>query len=103
MKWCIRTTANWSFFDNNVLTPTPPTPPASLPNPTLFNFSNNTPFTQNNVYVAYAIPYPYSKMVSHTQTVLASPWAKPTATGNASGIIGQSPTARMTWVARFRR
>jgi hypothetical protein len=84
--------ANWSFFDNNALTPTPPTPPASLPNPTLFNFSNNTPFTQNSVYVAYALAYPYSKSVAHSQAVLASPWAAPTASGNASGIIGQSPT-----------
>lgn len=83
---------NWMFFDNNALSPPPPTPPASLPAPTLYNFSNNTPFTQNDVYVAYALAYPYSKMVAHTQTVLASSWAKPTASGNASGIIGQSPT-----------
>lgn len=83
---------NWSFFDNNALTPTPPTPPASLPAPTLYNFSNNTPFTQNDVYVAYALTYPYSRMVSHTQTVIASPWAAPTVSGNASGVIGQSPT-----------
>ena len=84
--------SNWSFFDNNALTPTPPTPPASLPAPTLFNFSNNSPFTQNNVYVAYALAYSYSKSVQHSQTVIASPWAAPTASGNASGIIGQSPT-----------
>jgi hypothetical protein len=83
---------NWSFFDNNVLAPTPPTPPAALPNPTLFNFSNNAPFTQNSVYVAYALPYPYAKSVAHSQAVIASPWAAPTASGNASGIIGQSPT-----------
>ncbi len=83
---------NWSFFDNNVLSPPPPTPPAALPNPTQFNFSNNSPFTQNAVYVAYALPYPYSKSTSHSQAVLASPWAAPTASGNASGIIGQSPT-----------
>ncbi len=82
---------NWSFFDNNALTPTPTDPRGSLPSPTQFNFSNNTPFTQNEVYIAYALPYPYSKMASHTQTVLASPWAAPTASGNASGIIGQSP------------
>src|SRR3954452_7384800 len=83
---------NWFFFDNNTLTPTPTDPKGHLVSPTKFTFSNNSPFTQNSVYVAYAIPYPYSKMVAHTQTVLASPWAKPTASGNASGIIGQSPT-----------
>ncbi len=82
---------NWFFFDNNALTPTPTDPKGHLVSPSLFNFSNNTPFTQNEVYVAYALSYPYSKMVSHTQTVLASPWAAPTASGNASGVIGQSP------------
>jgi hypothetical protein len=83
---------NWSFFDNNALSPAPPTPPAPLPNPTLFNFSNNSGFTQNSVYVAYALPYSYAKSIAHSQAVIASPWAAPTASGNASGIIGQSPT-----------
>src|SRR5689334_14066780 len=50
---------NWSFFDNNQLVTS---------NPDLFTFSNSTPFTQNTVYVAYAIPYPYGKSVAHAQS-----------------------------------
>lgn len=72
---------NWSFFDNNHLLAT---------NTDLFTFSNAAPFTQNDVYVAYAIPYPYAKSAAHTQTVLASPWAAPTVSANASGVIGRS-------------
>ncbi|MCI0492597.1 MAG: hypothetical protein L0Z07_06650 [Planctomycetes bacterium] len=73
---------NWSFFDNNQLVST---------NTDLFRFSNATPFAQNEVYVAYAIPYPYAKSVAHTQSVLASPWAAPTVSADANGVIGQSP------------
>src|SRR4051812_36485357 len=90
---------NWSFFDNNTLTPLPTDPKGHLVSPTQFTFSNNTPFTQNSVYVAYAIPYPYSKSVTHSQAVLTSPWVTQTASGNTYhaahltaplGVIGQS-------------
>jgi hypothetical protein len=90
---------NWFFFDNNTLTPTPTDPKGHLVSPTQFAFSNNTPFTQNNVYVAYAIPYSYGKSVAHSQTVLTSQWVTPTASGNTYhaahptaplGVIGQS-------------
>lgn len=72
---------NWFFFDNNALV---------AQNTDKFQFSNSTPFTQNTVYIAYAIPYSYGRSVSHTQAVLATPWAKPTASANASGVIGQT-------------
>ena len=81
---------HWSFFDNNQLLAT---------NTDLFQFSNSSPFTQDTVYVAYAIPYSYGRSVAHTQSVLATPWAEPTfsaATYKAShptaadGVIGQS-------------
>jgi hypothetical protein len=81
---------NWSFFDNNQLVST---------NTDLFQFSNSTPFTQNTVYVAYAIPYSYGRSVAHTQAALASPWAEPTYSATAykaanpsaaDGVIGQS-------------
>jgi hypothetical protein len=72
---------HWSFFDNNELVAT---------NTDLFRFSNSTPFTQNEVYVAYAIPYSYGRSVAHTQSVLASPWAMPTTSGDENGVIGQS-------------
>jgi hypothetical protein len=72
---------NWNFFDNNALLAT---------NTDKFQFSNATPFSQNTVYVAYAIPYPYAKSVAHAQTVIASPWAAPTVSANAAAVIGQT-------------
>lgn len=79
---------NWQFFPhaNNTLSTANANPANDL-----FTFRLGTPFTQDEVYVAYALPYTYSRSVSHTQTVLASPWAEPTASGNASGVIGQAP------------
>lgn len=73
---------NWHFFDNNQLLSTSPTD--------RFRFSNASPFTQDTVYIAYSIPYTYSRSVSHTQGVLASGWASPTVSGNAHGVIGQT-------------
>ncbi len=70
---------NWSFFENN------------NKGDTNFTFSNSQAFTQNEVYVAYAIPYSYGRSASHTQKVLASPWAAPTASADNNGVIGQSP------------
>ncbi len=79
---------NWQFFphSNNTLS----TANANADND-LFTFGLNSPFTQNDVYVAYALPYSYSRSVAHTQNVLASPWAAPTVSGNANGVIGQAP------------
>ncbi|WP_428307299.1 M14 family zinc carboxypeptidase [Lacipirellula sp.] len=57
----------------------------------LFTFNLGSNFTQNDVYVAYAIPYTYARSTAHAQKVIASPWATPTASGNANGVIGQSP------------
>ena len=70
---------HWSFFDNNQL------------GGGLFTFSNNSAFTQDSVYVAYAQAYSYGRSAAHVQTMLATPWAEPTASGDASGVIGMSP------------
>lgn len=69
---------NWSFFENNQLSGS------------TFSFSSATPFTQNEVYIAYAIPYSYGRSASHTQAVLASPWVAPSPSANAAGVIGSS-------------
>ncbi|MCC6494180.1 MAG: hypothetical protein IT424_14295 [Pirellulales bacterium] len=79
---------NWNFFPNanNTLSTADPNPANDL-----FTFTLNAPFAADEVYVAYAIPYPYSRSVDHSQAVLATPWAAPTASGNAAGVIGQAP------------
>ena len=74
----------WQFFDQNARSGG------------RFQFSNATPFTQDQVQVAYAIPYSYGMSVDHAAQVLASPWASPTDSaviGRAGlqGIIGKSP------------
>jgi hypothetical protein len=72
---------SWSFFDNNVR--------SSSQN--LYTFSNNQAFAQNQVYVAYGLPYPYARTVTHTAAIAASPWVQPTASANEGLIVGQSP------------
>ena len=72
---------NWQFFDNNQRSGN------------LFTFSNNTAFSSDEVYVAYAQPYSYGRSAAHTAQVLATPWAQPTASGNANGVIGKTPLA----------
>lgn len=69
----------WQFFDSNAL------------GASNFTFSNFRAFTQDDVYVAYALPYTYGQSVAHAQSVLATPWAMPTASGDVNGVIGQSP------------
>ncbi|MEM8875613.1 MAG: M14 family zinc carboxypeptidase [Planctomycetota bacterium] len=81
---------NWEFFDKSGLNRV-----RGGANE-VFSFSNNTPFTQDEVQVAYAFPYSYGDSVAHTLEVLDSPWAQPTASAvpgraGVNGVIGQSP------------
>jgi len=70
---------NWQFFENNTRSGG------------RFNFTNSFDFTQDQVFVAYSIPYSYGKSSTHSELVLQSPWAQPTFSANGSGVIGQSP------------
>ncbi len=72
---------NWFFFDNNTRDSGAGT----------FTFSNNSAFMQNQVFVAYGLPYSYSRATTHTAQVATSPWVTPTISGNSSLVIGQSP------------
>ena len=72
---------NWTFFDNN----------AHSSAQSKFTFSNNTPFTQDTVYVAYGQPYPYQRTVDHTNSIATSPWVSPTASGAGTLVVAQSP------------
>lgn len=71
----------WFFFDNNNRNASADT----------FTFSNNSPFIQDEVYVAYGLPYSVGRSVAHSNTVAASPWTMPTLSGGSNFIVGQSP------------
>ena len=70
---------NWHFFDNNFVSGG------------RYNFREDTVFTQDEVYVAFSVPYSLGRTIQHTQDVLATPWAAPTISGDANGVVGQSP------------
>lgn len=72
---------DWFFFDNN----------ARNAGSDLYSFSNNSPFTSNEVFVAYGLPYSFSRSVSHTNSLIANPWVSPTVTGGTDFVVGQSP------------
>jgi hypothetical protein len=71
----------WHFFDNNQRDAGANT----------FTFWNNAPFAQSTVFVAYGLPYPFSRSAGHTQSMLANPWVTPTVSANANLALGQSP------------
>jgi hypothetical protein len=72
---------NWEFFDNNVRNSGAGT----------YTFFNDTAFTQNQVYVAYGLPYSYQRTVDHTAQISTSPYVSPTPVGAGDLIVGQSP------------
>ncbi len=74
----------WQFFDNGVNTGG------------YYRFSNNAPFTQNVVWLAYGLPYPLAATIEHTNQVAASPWVSPTPSADASFVIGLSNDGTLT-------
>ena len=71
---------NWTFFDNN----------AQIRTPWKHTFSNNTPFTQDEVHIAYALPYPTWMTAQHTASVKSSPWVSPTLSADANLVVGRT-------------
>ncbi|WP_428387366.1 M14 family zinc carboxypeptidase [Mucisphaera sp.] len=71
---------NWHYFDNGFRS-----------RGGGYTFFNDNPFTQNDVYVAYAFPYSYGRSQAHSQKVLESPWAEPTLSADENGVLGLSP------------
>ena len=71
---------NWQFFDINFQTTSP----------WVHNWGNNSPFTQDEVFIAYALPYPVSMTAAHTNSIKTSPWVSPTASADANLIIGRT-------------
>ena len=69
---------NWQFFDHGTIASS------------TYRFYNNTPFTQDDVYIAYSLPYPLSRTEEHMSRVAASPFVAPTASDLGGLVIGHS-------------
>lgn len=67
----------WEYFDNANISGT------------TYSFSNQTPFTQDSVYVAYNFPYPVSRLESYIDSIKSSPYVSPTNSSSANLILGQ--------------
>ncbi|MEZ6117106.1 MAG: M14 family zinc carboxypeptidase [Pirellulaceae bacterium] len=65
----------WQFFDVNV------------GNSAFFAFSNDQPFTQDEVYVAYSTPYPVARTAERVEQLLTDWFAVPSPSANQQGII----------------
>jgi|GEM_PF-3631056 len=68
---------NWSFFDNNSGTSSN------------FRFSNDTPFRENDVYVAYSTPYPFQRTTEHVESLTSMWFVTPTESANRDLVVGQ--------------
>jgi hypothetical protein len=70
--------SNWHFFDNGGFEGDD------------YVFQNNGPFTSNDVFVAYGIPYPLSRTDQLVTTAKASPYAFRTNSGDSQFVLGQT-------------
>ncbi len=70
---------NWVPFDNHGTSGS------------LFQFSNNTSFNQDEVWIAHAIPYSYGRMADKVAGYKLSPYVSNTISSNSDLVIGQSP------------
>ncbi|MBN1911203.1 MAG: PEP-CTERM sorting domain-containing protein [Pirellulales bacterium] len=71
---------NWSFFDQGQVNTTT----------AKYVFGNTTAFAQDEVYIAYSLPYPVTRTIEHIARVAMSPFVSPTTSGTAGLVIGQS-------------
>lgn len=70
---------NWTPFDNHGIAGG------------TFNFSNSTTFNQDDVWVAFSLPYSYGRAADRVAQYKLSPYVSPTISANSDLVIGQSP------------
>jgi len=68
----------WHYFDNCYVSGND------------YYFRNNQPFTGNDVYVAYSLPYPLSRTQSHMAAVAQSPFVCTTTSGGGDFVVGRT-------------
>ena len=72
--------SSWSFFDNGF-----------VDGSGFFRSANTSPFVEDVIYVAYAVPYPYQRTVDHSAGLVGHPFVRPTASADANLVLGQTP------------
>ncbi|GJM25099.1 MAG: hypothetical protein DHS20C16_15140 [Phycisphaerae bacterium] len=78
----------WHFFDNGEN------------DAGYYSFSNNAPFTQDTMWFAYGLPYPWEATEQHMATVSTSPYVSPTPSADANFILGYSNDGTLTDLGR---
>ncbi|MFW6058302.1 MAG: M14-type cytosolic carboxypeptidase, partial [Persicimonas sp.] len=68
----------WHFFDNGDLSGGK------------YRFSNDTAFSQNEVFISYGLPYPYEEAVDLVAAASGSQWVSPTTSADSDLVIGQT-------------
>ncbi|MCP4594457.1 MAG: carboxypeptidase family protein [bacterium] len=79
---------DWQFFDNGEN------------RDGYYRFSNDTPFSQDSVWLAYALPYPWAATENHINDVGSSPWVSPTPSADAGLVLGLSNDGTLTDLGR---
>lgn len=79
---------NWQFFDNGENSNG------------FYRFSNNSPFTQDVVWLAYGLPYPWAATEAHMDKVTLSPWVSPSPSADPNFVLGLSNDGTLTDLGR---
>lgn len=65
-----------------------------------YRFRNDSPFTQDTVWLAYSIPYPWAETEAHMDGVSLSSYVSPTPTADANFVLGYSNDGTLTDAGR---
>ncbi|MCP4248018.1 MAG: hypothetical protein GY778_13300 [bacterium] len=79
---------NWVYFDNGENSDG------------YYRFSNSGTFSQDEVWFAYGLPYPWAATEDHVIRALASPWVTPTPSADGNLVLGLSNDGTLTDVSR---
>ena len=71
---------NWQFFDSG----------GYSSNQEYYLFSNAAPFSADEVYIAYGLPYPVGAVDAHAAARRASPYVAPTGSSDANFVLGRT-------------
>src|SRR5690625_2419717 len=71
----------WAFFPHN----------RRQPARGIYEFTLGAPFDRDEVFVAYGIPYPASRVDRMVESMASSPFVQPTRSADESFVLGMTP------------